>query len=93
MPCAPRRNVLGELFGVGIADRAFAQARWFDEMTPGTASSGQSRDEGARAPLAVRLVLWTLLGLLIAGALYLIAVRGEALLVDLSGLTSRIFCL
>jgi hypothetical protein len=29
---------------------------------------------------------------LFAGALYLIAVRGQALLVDLSALSQRIFC-
>jgi DMSO/TMAO reductase YedYZ molybdopterin-dependent catalytic subunit len=38
---------------------------------------------------------WTLLaaiGLLLAGALYLIAVRGEALIADLSAFGQRIFC-
>jgi hypothetical protein len=38
---------------------------------------------------------WSLLGgvgLLLTGALLLIAVRGEALLVDLQGLSQRIFC-
>jgi hypothetical protein len=42
-------------------------------------------------PAGVRWALLGVLGALIAGALYLIAVRGEALLVDLSAL-SRIFC-
>jgi hypothetical protein len=38
---------------------------------------------------------WTILGgvgLLLTGALLLIAVRGQALLVDLQGLSQRIFC-
>jgi hypothetical protein len=44
-----------------------------------------------RMPAGVRWALLGVLGALLAGALYLIAVRGEALLVDLSTL-SRIFC-
>jgi hypothetical protein len=44
-----------------------------------------------RMPAGVRWALLGVLGALLAGALYLIAVRGEALLVDLSAL-SRIFC-
>jgi hypothetical protein len=44
-----------------------------------------------RMPPGVRWPLLAVVGALLAGALYLIAVRGEALLVDLSTL-SRIFC-
>ena len=53
---------------------------------------------GARAvgrqllPTGVRRGLLAALGLLLAGALYLVAVRGEALLLDLSALSQRMFC-
>jgi len=40
----------------------------------------------------VRRALLAALGLLLAGALYLVAVRGEALLLDLSALSQRMFC-
>jgi hypothetical protein len=42
-------------------------------------------------PGGVRWALFGALGLLLAGALYLVSVRGEALLLDLSAL-GRIFC-
>jgi hypothetical protein len=45
-----------------------------------------------RMPAAVRPALFGVIGLVFAGALYLIAVRGQALLVDLSALSQRIFC-
>ncbi len=45
-----------------------------------------------KMPAAVRRALFSVIGLVFAGALYLIAVRGQALLVDLSGLSQRIFC-
>jgi len=41
-------------------------------------------------PAGVRRALFGAVALLLAGALYLIAVRGEALLVDLSALSQRI---
>jgi hypothetical protein len=41
-------------------------------------------------PPAVARALLAAVAFLLAGALYLIAVRGEALLADLSGLTQRI---
>ena len=41
-------------------------------------------------PGGVRRALFAALGLVLAGALYLIAVRGEALLLDLAAL--RAFC-
>jgi hypothetical protein len=41
-------------------------------------------------PTGVRRALLAVLGLILAGALYLVAVRGEALLLDLSAL--RAFC-
>lgn len=59
------------------------------------ASQSHIRDVDAardRMPASVRRVLFGVVGALFAGALYLIAVRGQALLVDLSALSSRIFC-
>ena len=43
-------------------------------------------------PAGVRLAVFGVVGLVFAGALYLISVRGQALLVDLSALSERIFC-
>jgi hypothetical protein len=45
-----------------------------------------------RMPRAVRLGLTLALGGLMLGALYLVAVRGEALLVDLAALGERLWC-
>jgi hypothetical protein len=59
------------------------------------ASQSHMRDVDAvrreRMPAAVRWALLGAVGALLVGALYLIAVRGQALLVDLQAL-SRIFC-
>jgi hypothetical protein len=46
----------------------------------------------AAMPGRLRAGLLAALALVFAGALYLIAVRGEALLLDLSALGQRIFC-
>ena len=46
------------------------------------------QDARRRAPCRA----FGVVGLVLAGALYLIAVRGQALLVDLSALSQRIFC-
>jgi hypothetical protein len=57
------------------------------------ANMDQQRGAGGLLPPAVR---WTTLGVavaLLAGAFYLMAVRGEALLLDLSTLTQRLLCL
>jgi hypothetical protein len=43
-------------------------------------------------PAVVRWAVFGVVGLVFAGALYLVSVRGEALLLDLSALGSRIFC-
>jgi hypothetical protein len=50
--------------------------------------------EGGRSlmPAGVRRALLAGVGLLLAGALYLVAVRGEALLLDLSAFSQRVFC-
>jgi hypothetical protein len=45
-----------------------------------------------RMPAGVRWALFGTVGVLLLSTLYLIAVRGEALLVDLQGLSQRIFC-
>ena len=49
-------------------------------------------DASARMPRAVRLGLALVLGALMTGAVYLVAVRGEALLVDLAALGERLWC-
>jgi hypothetical protein len=43
-------------------------------------------------PPRIRLALVAAVAILLGGALYLIAVRGEALLADLSALSQRVFC-
>jgi hypothetical protein len=43
-------------------------------------------------PGPVRALLFAVLAAVLAGALYLIAVRGEALLFDLTALSQRVFC-
>ena len=58
------------------------------------AVNGSTHDrETARQamPAAVRVLLWGALGALLASTLYLIAVRGDALLLDLAKL-GRVFC-
>jgi hypothetical protein len=46
---------------------------------------------GGAMPGAVRWAVLGAIGLVLAGALYLVSVRGEALLLDLAAL-GRIFC-
>jgi hypothetical protein len=55
---------------------------------------GEIRHGASRGsmPLGVRLTVLAAAGLICLGALYLISVRGEALLLDLSALGARIFC-
>ena len=43
-------------------------------------------------PPRVRLALVAAVAIVLAGALYLIAVRGDALLADLTALSQRVFC-
>jgi hypothetical protein len=47
---------------------------------------------GERMPRGLRRLLLVLLGALLAGASYLLAVRGEALILDLAAVSQRIFC-
>jgi hypothetical protein len=53
-----------------------------------------SRQDASRAsmPAGVRLAVLAAAAAICLGALYLISVRGEALLLDLSALGARIFC-
>ena len=53
---------------------------------------GAREAERQLMPAGVRRTLLAGVGLLLAGALYLVAVRGEALLLDLSALSQRVFC-
>jgi hypothetical protein len=55
---------------------------------------GEIRHDTSRGsmPFGVRLAVLAAAGLICLGALYLISVRGEALLLDLSSLGARIFC-
>ena len=52
----------------------------------------QGERKAARMPGGLRWGLIAAFGLLVAGALYLISVRGEALLLDLSTFGARVFC-
>lgn len=45
-----------------------------------------------RVPGGVLVALLVVGALLVSGALYLIAVRGDALFVDLAGLSGALFC-
>jgi hypothetical protein len=47
---------------------------------------------GERAPVIVRALGWAALGLVLAGAVYLIGVRGEAIVVDLATLAGKVWC-
>ena len=47
---------------------------------------------GERMPRVLRTSLITVLGALLAGAAYLLAVRGEALILDLAAVSQRLFC-
>jgi hypothetical protein len=51
-----------------------------------------AQERPASMPRVVRGMLLGAVGLLLTGALYLISVRGEALLLDLSAFSQRIFC-
>ena len=54
------------------------------------ARTGETGPARHAMPAGVRRALFGAVALLLAGALYLIAVRGEALLADLSALSQRI---
>ncbi len=56
------------------------------------ATHGAEARSSERMPRAVRFGLVMALGGLMTGAIYLLAVRGEALLVDLAALGERLWC-
>ncbi len=60
------------------------------ESANGFAAELGQRNDTARAPAAVRYAVITVIGLVVAGALYLLAVRGDALLADLSAIAALI---
>jgi hypothetical protein len=47
---------------------------------------------GVRMPAGVRRAVFCILSVMLAFAAYLIAVRGEALLVDIQALGARVWC-
>ena len=52
----------------------------------------EDRNGSGRMPTGLRALLVGVLAAVLAGAAYLIAVRGEALLLDLAAFSQRIFC-
>ncbi len=54
--------------------------------------AGESRHEKIRAPRGVGTALTVFVALVVVAAVYLIAVRREALFVDLAGLSGMLFC-
>ena len=50
------------------------------------------QDPVIRAPAGLGMVLLLLVGAIVGGCLYLVAVRGEALFVDLAALSGMLFC-
>lgn len=53
----------------------------------------ETEDARHRMPQGLRYAVLGVVAGLSLGALYLISVRGQALLLDLSGLAQRLFCL
>lgn len=53
---------------------------------------GRTPQDDAGAPPMVRRALLALVALVGAGACYLVAVRGEALLADLAAIGSKVWC-
>ena len=65
----------------------------FETAEHAGAADATSGAHGLGMPRAVRLALWSVLGLLLAGAVGLVALRGNALILDLSAVMTRVFCL
>lgn len=59
-----------------------------DQMDMSGGTKGARRD--ARMPRPVRIAVYGLVGGVVAGALYLFAVRGDALLADLAAIAALI---
>lgn len=62
------------------------------KSSPSVEEDGTSRPAPARMPAAVQSAIIVAVGALVLGAIYLIAVRGEAIMVDLAKLGARIWC-
>ena len=60
------------------------------QTVTGALAQRQARTE--RMPRVLRSALLAGLGAVVAGAVYLLAVRGEALILDLGAVSQRIFC-
>jgi hypothetical protein len=60
------------------------------QTVAGALAQRQGRSE--RMPRFLRTALLAGLGAVVAGAAYLLAVRGEALILDLGAVSQRIFC-
>jgi len=56
-------------------------------------SATAKQDRGKPMPSRVRAALWVTLVMLLAGALYLYAVRGEAIMLDLGAIGRFLLCL
>ncbi|NWG88189.1 MAG: hypothetical protein HXY26_11910 [Hydrogenophilaceae bacterium] len=63
------------------------------DQSPAIATGASPPPTGARTPGGVRALVWGVLGALGGGALYLLVVRGEALLLDLAALGRLVLCL
>ena len=53
----------------------------------------ETEDARHRMPRGLRYAVFGVIAALSLGAIYLISVRGQALLLDVSGLAQRLFCL
>ena len=63
------------------------------ETTSDPMPAGARTADNARMPAAAKWTVLVALAALLGGAVVLLALRGEALLLDLSALGGRIFCL
>ncbi|MFV0296949.1 MAG: hypothetical protein ACK5JT_12620 [Hyphomicrobiaceae bacterium] len=52
-------------------------------------AAAETRD---KMPWQIRTALLTVVGLLMAGAVYLVSVRGEAIIIDLATIGGKILC-
>ncbi len=52
----------------------------------------ETQDSVIRAPAGFGTALLLLIGAIVGGGLYLIAVRGDALFIDLAALSGMLFC-
>jgi hypothetical protein len=62
------------------------------EMAGSRTGPAAQTDRGVSTPAKARLAILGGVAAALAGAVYLLAVRGEALLLDLSALAGRVWC-